>query len=58
MHPATYTPALRRMLEAQDWEGLQNLSRAVYMLSTMEGDTAERRACVVVCEQLRQQASA
>jgi hypothetical protein len=52
MHPTTYTPALRRMLDSRDWEGLQNLSRAVYMLSTMEGDSAERRACVAICEQL------
>ena len=52
MNPTTYTPALRRMLDAQDWERLQNLSRAVYALSTMEADSAERRACVAICEQL------
>jgi hypothetical protein len=52
MNPATYAPAIRRMLDTQDWEGLQNLSRAVYMLSTMEADSADRRACVAICEQL------
>lgn len=58
MHATDYTGALQSLLNAGDWEGLQNLSRAVYALSTMDVDGVERRACVAICEQLREQASA